>query len=85
MNPAITPEALAAALAEATDEELFAEVQRRRAGKRKTYSGGVVWAKHNPDYVGCRCAKCIKARAKRDATGSNAPPCGSLKPASTAV
>jgi len=49
------------------DEILFSEYARRRAAKRKTLSGGVVWAKHNPKVNNCRCQRCIAKRAKENA------------------
>jgi hypothetical protein len=46
------------------DDVLFSEAGRRNALKRKSYTGGVVWARHNPAVAGCRCAKCIRRRAR---------------------
>lgn len=44
------------------DEVLLRERARRNAHKRKTYSGGVVWRKHNPNTNRCRCVECSKKR-----------------------
>src|SRR5215471_21481715 len=43
------------------DEVLKSERGRRNAGRRQSYTGGVVWARHNPrlENSGCRCQKCI--------------------------
>lgn len=49
------------------DEVLLRERARRNASKRRSYTGGVVWAKHNPNAPGCRCQKCIDRRAKEAA------------------
>jgi hypothetical protein len=46
------------------DEVIKTERGRRNAAKRKTYSGGVYWAEHNPDVPGCRCVACIRRRKK---------------------
>lgn len=63
-----TPEVLTPApefdLSTVPDAALWTEINRRRARLRKSYTGGVVWAKHNPATSRCRCAKCIKKRAK---------------------
>ena len=44
------------------DDVLRSEWARRNARKRSSYTGGVVWAKHNPDFNGCRCQRCIDKR-----------------------
>ncbi len=44
------------------DDVLKRERARRNAGKRKTYSGGIVWGKHNPNTSRCRCLECSKKR-----------------------
>ena len=46
------------------DEVLLRERARRNGAKRKSYTGGVVWASHNADVPGCRCAACIERREK---------------------
>jgi hypothetical protein len=46
------------------DEVLKSEWASRCARKRKSYTGGIIWAKHNAKHPGCRCAKCIAKRAK---------------------
>jgi hypothetical protein len=43
---------------------LLSYLQAQRARKRKTYTGGVFWKKHNPAVANCRCAKCMNRRAK---------------------
>lgn len=40
----------------------WSHVQRVRANMRTTYSGGVVWGKHNPNTSRCRCKACNKRR-----------------------
>ncbi len=35
------------------------------AGKRKSYSGGRIWKKHNPNTTRCRCPACISRRAEQ--------------------
>lgn len=57
------------ALASIPDELLLSEAQRRRARKRASYTGGAVWAQHNPDANNCRCQRCITKRAKAKAKG----------------
>jgi hypothetical protein len=49
------------------DEVIASENARRNARKRKSYSGGVVWAKHNPQAKNCRCKRCIARRTKGNA------------------
>lgn len=44
------------------DDALRSEWASRNARKRKTYTGGIYWAKHNPDWPGCRCVDCIRRR-----------------------
>lgn len=51
-------------LASIPDDVLLSEAQRRRAHKRRTYTGGVYWRKHNPAVANCRCLKCMKRRQK---------------------
>jgi hypothetical protein len=46
------------------DPVLRSEWARRNGRKRKTYTGGVVWGKHNKKHAGCRCAACIDKRKK---------------------
>ena len=48
------------------DDVLFSEWQRRKARKRTSYSGGAVWAKHNPNTARCRCAACNAIRTERE-------------------
>ena len=48
------------------DEVIVRERARRNALKRKTYTGGVVWARHNPDVPGCRCQRCIHRRERQN-------------------
>ena len=45
-------------------EVLASELARRNARKRQSYTGGVVWAKHNKTHPGCRCQRCIDKRAR---------------------
>ena len=49
------------------DAVIISENGRRNARKRKTYTGGVVWAKHNPEVNNCRCQRCNARRAKQKA------------------
>ena len=49
------------------DEVIVSENARRNARKRKSYTGGVEWAKHNPNVSNCRCRRCNKRRAKETA------------------
>jgi hypothetical protein len=49
------------------DAVLHSEVARRRGSKRKSYTGGVYWAKHNSKVNNCRCQKCMAKRAKENA------------------
>jgi hypothetical protein len=44
------------------DNILRNEWARRNARKRKTYTGGVYWNKHNPTTNKCRCVKCMAFR-----------------------
>jgi hypothetical protein len=46
------------------DEVLRSIWAARSARMRKSYSGGTVWSRHNPDVPGCRCARCIARREK---------------------
>jgi hypothetical protein len=49
------------------DAVLLSEAARRNARKRRSYTGGVVWAAHNPKTKRCRCQRCIDKRATRRA------------------
>jgi hypothetical protein len=44
------------------DEVLKRERAKRNAAKRTTYSGGVIWAEHNPVTPRCRCQQCMDRR-----------------------
>jgi hypothetical protein len=47
------------------DAVILRERARRNGLKpRKGYTGGLYWAKHNPDVAGCRCRECMARRAK---------------------
>lgn len=46
------------------DAVIASEHGKRNARKRKSYTGGAVWAKHNPEVANCRCARCNARRAK---------------------
>jgi hypothetical protein len=46
------------------DHVLASERGRRNAIKRKSYSGGLVWANHNPHLNNCRCIHCNARRAR---------------------
>jgi hypothetical protein len=46
------------------NDVLYAEVGRRRGAQRKSYTGGVLWAKHNSKVNNCRCVKCMEKRRK---------------------
>jgi hypothetical protein len=47
------------------DQILYAEVGRRRGAQRKSYTGGVIWKKHNAQVNNCRCERCMKKREKQ--------------------
>jgi hypothetical protein len=47
------------------DEVLMTESGRRNALKRKSYTVGIPWAKHNSKVPGCRCKKCCSKREKK--------------------
>lgn len=49
------------------DQVIVSEHARRNARKRHSYTGGIVWAKHNPNVKNCRCANCIARRAREAA------------------
>jgi hypothetical protein len=53
-------------LASIPDDVFMSEVQRRRARKRQTYTGGLLWKKHNPNVQNCRCVKCTAKREQKD-------------------
>lgn len=44
------------------DDLLTSEWKRRIARKRKSYSGGMFWKKHNATAANCRCVACMKKR-----------------------
>lgn len=45
------------------DHIFNSEMGRRRGSRpRKGYTGGVLWANHNPDTLRCRCAQCMEKR-----------------------
>jgi hypothetical protein len=54
------------------DKFLYREVGRRNGGKRKSYSGGVIWSKHS-DTKRCRCPECINKRNDERVAARNAP------------
>jgi hypothetical protein len=41
---------------------LLSEAAKINARKRSSYTGGVVWKVHRPDYSRCRCAGCNAKR-----------------------
>jgi hypothetical protein len=41
---------------------LKSERGRRNVRRRKSYTGGVFWKKHNPNTTRCRCKDCMHAR-----------------------
>lgn len=45
------------------DDVFRSEHSRRAAKKRRTYTGGVLWSRHNPAVAACRCADCTQTRA----------------------
>jgi len=45
------------------DDRLKSEWASRSARKRKSYTGGLLWAKHNPDCRNCRCQRCTNERS----------------------
>lgn len=49
------------------DDVLKSEWARRNARKRTSYTGGVVWKRHNAAAAGCRCQRCINRRAAMEA------------------
>jgi hypothetical protein len=50
---------------ELTDAEVKALWAARNGSLRKSYTGGVVWKKHNPNTSRCRCARCTKRRSAK--------------------
>jgi len=54
------------------EDALKSEWARRNAKKRKSYTGGIYWAKHKPKWPGCRCHKCMDRRAKENAAKEEA-------------
>ena len=46
------------------DTVIVSENARRNTRKRKSYTGGVEWIKHNPTVSYCRCKRCNASRAK---------------------
>lgn len=48
------------------DAVIVSENARRNARKRKSYSGGVVWSKHNAEVKNCRCQRCSARREKEN-------------------
>lgn len=49
------------------DAVIASENGRRNARKRHSYTGGVEWARHNPDVNNCRCRHCSAARRAKKA------------------
>jgi hypothetical protein len=49
------------------DSVIASEHGRRNARKRKSYTGGLVWAAHNPNVNNCRCGRCNSRRARENA------------------
>ena len=47
------------------DQVIASEHGKRNARKRQSYTGGDVWAKHNPTVKNCRCKRCNARRAKQ--------------------
>ncbi len=45
------------------DAVLRSEWARRNAHKRKSYTGGILWKKHNVNARACRCEQCMARRA----------------------
>lgn len=45
------------------DAVITSENARRNARKRKSYTCGLEWAKHNPNVANCRCKRCNARRA----------------------
>jgi hypothetical protein len=46
------------------DHIVASEAGKRNARKRKSYTGGVYWAEHNPDVGNCRCVSCTRRRKR---------------------
>ena len=44
------------------DQILKSERARRNALKRGSYTGGVLWKRHNPQTPRCRCKRCMEKR-----------------------
>jgi hypothetical protein len=49
------------------DDVFQSERSRRIAKLRHSYTGGIYWAKHNPDTNKCRCVKCMARREQERA------------------
>ena len=46
------------------DAVIASENAKRNARKRRSYTGGAVWAAHNPNVSNCRCKRCNARRKK---------------------
>jgi hypothetical protein len=65
IDPATIPvEVLVSQLERVPYEAILSLRGRKNVAKRTSYTGGVYWAKHNPDTKRCRCRKCMKKRER---------------------
>src|ERR1700733_2998501 len=65
IDPATIPvDVLVSQLERGPYEAILSLRGRKNVAKRTTYTGGIYWAKHNPDTKRCRCRKCMKKRQR---------------------
>jgi hypothetical protein len=65
IDPATIPvDVLVSQLERVPYEAILSLRGRKNVAKRTTYTGGIYWAKHNPDTKRCRCLKCMKKRER---------------------
>jgi hypothetical protein len=63
IDPATIPvDVLVSQLERVPYEAILSLRGRKNVAKRTTYTGGIYWAKHNPDTKRCRCRMCMKKR-----------------------
>src|SRR5262249_43973445 len=62
------------------DAVLKSERARRNAMKRKSYTGGVFWKKHNPNTSRCRCSDCMHRRQASTTTVTKGVPEAAPRP-----
>jgi hypothetical protein len=65
IDPATIPvDVLVSQLERVPYEAILSLRGRKNVAKRTTYTGGIYWAKHNPDTKRCRCRKCMRRRER---------------------